>query len=363
MLDYEEFRAEQARQRQAGRYLGIGLSLYVEPSAMGAGIGATEAVTIRIDPSGHVQLITGANSQGHSVETTMVQVVADQLGVSMDDVTVVRGDTDAVPVGATTGGSRNAVFGGGAALKAGTEMRDRIVQIAARAHGSGARGPRDWRSERVSVRGTPTRSVGLKEVAATAYLEPRNCRRDSARARGGGAVRHRRGVTWSNAAHACACEVDPATGRVQLLRYIVSEDCGTMINPKVVEGQICGGVAQGIGGVLLEHFVYDPDGNPLTTSFMDYLLPTAPEVPSIEYGHIETPSQHAGGWKGMGEGGAIGAPAGGRQRRRRRPQPLRGRADRLPLTACGRRGDAASPTPKAEHDEAGAVRVPSGRPR
>ncbi len=131
MVGYEEFRSEQARQRQAGRYLGIGLSLYVEPSAMGAGIGATEAATIRIDQSGHVQLITGANSQGHSIETTMVQVVADQLGLSMEDVTVVRGDTDAVPVGATTGGSRNAVFGGGAALKAGTEMRDRIVRIAA----------------------------------------------------------------------------------------------------------------------------------------------------------------------------------------------------------------------------------------
>jgi aerobic carbon-monoxide dehydrogenase large subunit len=309
MVGYDEFRAEQARQRQAGRYLGIGLSLYVEPSAMGAGIGATEGATIRIDQNGQVQLITGVNSQGHSVETTMVQVIADQIGVAMDDVTVTRGDTDAVPVGATTGGSRNAVFGGGAALKAGSEMRDRIVRIAAELLEAA---PEDLElaERRASVRGTPTRSVGLKEVAATAYLEPSKLPAGvppglevTARFATGG------GVTWSNAAHACVCEVEPATGQVRILRYLVSEDCGTIINPKVVEGQICGGVAQGIGGVLLEHFVYDPDGNPLTTSFMDYLLPSAPEVPRIEYGHIETPSQHTGGWKGMGEGGAIGSPA------------------------------------------------------
>ena len=111
-----------------------------------------------------------------------------------------------------------------------------------------------------------------------------------------------------NATHLCTCEVDVTTGQVQLLRYIVSEDCGPMINPNVVEGQIAGGVAQGIGGVLLEHLAYDDDGNPITTTFMDYLLPTATDVPTIEYGHIETPSPGPGGFKGVGEGGAIGAP-------------------------------------------------------
>jgi carbon-monoxide dehydrogenase large subunit len=117
------------------------------------------------------------------------------------------------------------------------------------------------------------------------------------------------GPTWSNAAHVCTCEVDPETGIVTLLRYIVSEDCGAMINPNVVEGQIAGGVVQGIGGVLLEHFVYDGDGNPTTTTFLDYLLPTASDVALMEYGHIQTPSARPGGFKGMGEGGAIGAPA------------------------------------------------------
>ena len=115
--------------------------------------------------------------------------------------------------------------------------------------------------------------------------------------------------TWSNACHICVCEVDRATGAVEILRYVVSEDCGVMINPNVVEGQIAGGVVQGIGGVLYEHLPYDDAGNPLATTFVDYLLPTATEVPEIEYGHIETPAPtNPGGHKGLGEGGAIGAP-------------------------------------------------------
>jgi aerobic carbon-monoxide dehydrogenase large subunit len=113
---------------------------------------------------------------------------------------------------------------------------------------------------------------------------------------------------WANATHACTCEVDVGTGQVTLLRYIVSEDCGAMINPNVVEGQIAGGTVQGIGGALLEHVPYDEDGNPLATTFVDYLLPTSTEVPVIEYGHLETPGPMTGGYKGVGEGGAIGAP-------------------------------------------------------
>jgi carbon-monoxide dehydrogenase large subunit len=115
-------------------------------------------------------------------------------------------------------------------------------------------------------------------------------------------------MLWANATHVCTCEVDVATGAVTLLRYIVSEDCGPMINPSVVEGQIAGGTVQGIGGALLEQLVHDEDGNPLTTTFLDYLLPTATEVPTIEYGHVETPAPGPGGYKGVGEGGAIGAP-------------------------------------------------------
>ena len=115
-------------------------------------------------------------------------------------------------------------------------------------------------------------------------------------------------ILWANATHVCTCEVDVSTGAVTLLRYIVSEDCGPMINPNIVEGQIAGGTVQGIGGALLEQLVHDEDGNPLTTTFLDYLLPTATEVPTIEYGHVETPAPGPGGYKGVGEGGAIGAP-------------------------------------------------------
>jgi carbon-monoxide dehydrogenase large subunit len=308
ILEYDDFRALQARERQRGRYLGVGFSVYVEPTAMPFGLGATDSCTLRIDPSGQVQILTGVNSQGHSVETTMSQVVAEGLGVNIDDVVFINGDTDTVPVGATTGGSRNVVFGGGAARLAAAEMRDLLVTIASDMMEAA---PEDLEIESgaIFVKGTPAQQISLAEVAARAYLTPHKL---PAGMRPGLEVTSRfasDGVTWSNAAHVCTCEVDPATGQVTLLRYIVSEDCGVMINPKVVEGQICGGVVQGIGGVLLENFVYDQDGNPLTTTMMDYLLPTAADAAPIEYGHIQTPSRHAGGWKGMGEGGAIASPA------------------------------------------------------
>jgi carbon-monoxide dehydrogenase large subunit len=139
-------------------------------------------------------------------------------------------------------------------------------------------------------------------------------------------------MIWANATHLCTCEVDVVTGKVTLLRYLVSEDCGAMINPSVVEGQIAGGTVQGIGGALYEHLAYDEDGNPVTTTFMDYLLPTAAEVPVIEYGHIETPGPGPGGYKGVGEGGAIGAPPAVVNAVADALAPLGVRITRLPLT-------------------------------
>jgi carbon-monoxide dehydrogenase large subunit len=162
---------------------------------------------------------------------------------------------------------------------------------------------------RASVRGTPSAGMSMADVAALAYFDPYNLPPGvpaglEASARYTAEVRS----IWVNATHLCTCEVDVATGAVRILRYIVSEDCGPMINPNVVEGQIAGGAVQGIGGALYEHLVYDGDGNPLATTLMDYLVPTAAEVPTIEYGHVETPSPGPGGYKGVGEGGAIGAP-------------------------------------------------------
>lgn len=162
---------------------------------------------------------------------------------------------------------------------------------------------------RISVAGDPDAGLPLRDVAAAAYLNPASLPPGTP---AGLEVSERFQapmLQFSNAAHACTVEVDPATGVVRILRYVVSEDCGNMINPMVVEGQIAGGVVQGIGGVFYEHMIYDPDGNPLTTTFLDYQLPTAAEVPDLEYGHIVTPGPTPGGYKGMGEGGAIASPA------------------------------------------------------
>ena len=161
----------------------------------------------------------------------------------------------------------------------------------------------------MSVKGTPTKSVPVQQVANTAYQQSATLppELDSLLD-----VVHRSmapATMWSNATHAATVEVDPATGKVEMLRFVVSEDCGRMINPNIVEGQVHGGVAQGIGGVLYEHNVYDGDGNPLASTFMDYLVPTAHEIPEIETFHIESPASTVGGYKGVGEGGAIGAPA------------------------------------------------------
>jgi carbon-monoxide dehydrogenase large subunit len=254
-------------------------------------------------------VVTSSASHGQSVETTIAQVVADELGIDFDHVAVIQGDTATTPFGPGTGGSRSAVLSSGAAREAAQQVRDQMVNIAA--HELEA-APEDLEivSGRISVVGTPTRGTTVAAVARTAYTNPAGMPPGQplgleAQSR----YTPTSPFTWSNACHMCVCEVDRDTGAVEILRYVVSEDCGVMINPNVVEGQIAGGVVQGIGGVLYEHMKYDEDGNPLTTTFVDYLLPTATEVPLIEYGHIETPAlTNAGGHKGLGEGGAIGSP-------------------------------------------------------
>jgi len=222
---------------------------------------------------------------------------------------VLQGDTDAAPTGPGTGGSRSAVIAGGAAQQAAREVRARMVAIAANELEAA---PDDLEivDGHIHVAGTPTRGVTVAEVARKAYYEPGSLPPGQAPGLEGQArYTPSSPVTWSNACHICVVEVYRDTGKVEILRYVVSEDCGVMINPNVVEGQIAGGVVQGICGVFYERVAYDEDGNPLTTTFMDYLLPTAAEVPQLEYGHIETPAPtNPGGHKGMGEGGAIASP-------------------------------------------------------
>jgi carbon-monoxide dehydrogenase large subunit len=308
MLDYEAFRRQQADARAAGRYLGVGTCTYVEPTTTGMAYYGTEGATIRIEPSGKVNVYVAGGSTGNSLETAVVQLTADALGVDIADVRTIQGDTAVTPFGAGTGGSRSGSMLAGAVGETAALLRERIVAIAAhRLEAS----PDDMVlvQSHAHVRGTPSTVVSLAEIADLAYFKPGALPEGvpvglEASAR----YRARSPMIWANATHLCTCEVDVTSGAVTLLRYIVSEDCGPMINPNVVEGQIAGGTVQGIGGVLLEHLVYDEDGNPRATTFMDYLLPTSTDVPAIEYGHIETPAPGPGGFKGVGEGGAIGAP-------------------------------------------------------
>lgn len=220
----------------------------------------------------------------------------------------VQGDTAVTPFGAGTGGSRSGSMLAGAIGETAALLRERIVAIAADRMEAAVEDI-ELVESRARVRGTPSASISLGEIANLAYFQPHKLPAGvPAGLEASARYQTRSPMIWANATHVCTCEVDVITGIVTLLRYIVSEDCGPMINPDVVEGQIAGGTVQGIGGVLYEHFIYDEDGNPLTTTFLDYLLPTSAEVPMIEYGHVETQSPGPGGFKGVGEGGAIGAP-------------------------------------------------------
>jgi carbon-monoxide dehydrogenase large subunit len=308
ILRYEEFREFQRTALAQGRHLGVGTSTYVEPTAAGMGYYATEGATIRIEPSGKVNVYVAGGSTGNSLETTVVQLAADALGVDIADVATIQGDTAVTPFGAGTGGSRSGSMTAGAVGVTAEILRKKLVSLAAHRL-EAAEGDIELVGSRARVRGTGSPGVTVAELAAVAYFEPyalppgmtpglEASSRYSAQSP----------ILWANAAHVCTCEVDVTTGKVTLLRHIVSEDVGPMINPNVVEGQIAGGTVQGIGGALLEHLVYDEDGNPLTTTFVDYLMPTTTEVPVIEYGHLEVPGPGPGGYKGVGEGGAIGAP-------------------------------------------------------
>jgi len=307
MLDYDAFRAEQAAARRAGRHLGVGLANFVEASTPGYGAYKNESATIRVEPSGRVVVFVTGGSSGNSIETTVVQLAADALGARIEDVDTVQGDTAVTGFGAGAAGSRSASMTAGAVRETAALLRAKIVAVAGHALGVDADAV-ELAEGRAFVRGEPSRGLSLAELAA--------CAADPAALPAGlepgleASARYKAGTPsiWVNATHLCTCEVDVTTGAVTLLRYIVSEDCGPMINPNVVEGQIAGGTVQGIGGVLFEHLATDEAGNPQSTTFMDYLLPTATDVPRIEYGHIETPSPGPGGYKGVGEGGAIGAP-------------------------------------------------------
>jgi carbon-monoxide dehydrogenase large subunit len=310
LMDVDAFRIEQAEARAQGRLLGLGCCAYVEPTGGSGPSQATEGALVRIDTDGRVLAYMGTTSQGQSVETTMAQVVADSLGVDYDDVTIIQGQTATTPYGRGTGGSGTAVIAAGAACQAATEVREKVLAMAAHLLEAD---PADLTIEHgeVFVRGSPAVSTSVREVAVTAYRRTPTIPHDMDTSLEA-TVRYRpaSAPTWSNATHLCVVEIDPDTCMPEVIRYVVVEDCGPMINPRIVDGQVRGGVVQGIGGVLLENFVYDDGGNPLTATLADYLLPTTTEVPEIEIEHLANPAaSNAYGLKGVGEGGAIGAHA------------------------------------------------------
>ena len=308
-FDVKAFRVEQAKARREGRYLGLGMAAYIEPTGTAGSMAPMtgELAQIRVEPTGKVTATMSTHSQGHGTQTTMAQVIADQLGVPYEDVTVFEGDSSRGGFAPGAAGSRQAVIGGGASVKAARLMKEKIQALAAHLLNAS---PESVSIENgmIRVAGAEEMTRSLKEIAEIAYGEPM---RLPPGFEAGLEVQHRYTpppVTFTSAAHACVVEVDVETGFVRILRWLASEDCGTVINPAVVEGQVAGGLAQAIGTVLLEEVHFDERGNPTAATFKDYLMPAISDVPDFEYIHANTPAAGEGGFRGVGEGGAIVGP-------------------------------------------------------
>ena len=302
--NYKQFRAEQAALRARGVHRGIGISGYVE----GTAIGPYEGATVKLDLAGRVLVATGAINSGQGHETSFAQIAADALGVPLDWVTVIGGDTAAVPFGVGTFASRSAVTAGNSIADACREVRTKLAR-AAGALLEAAPDDIEIEDGRVFVKGSPGSGVDLARVVQASiptFAKPGVTSPDFEAS----AYHHVPTVTYASAVHVAQVEVDPATGAVKLLRYVVAHDCGRVINPIIVDGQVHGGVAQGVGGALFEEMVYDETGQLLTGSLMDYAVPKADDLPLIETVHLEFPSpRNPLGVKGLGEGGAISPPA------------------------------------------------------
>ncbi|MDR5683482.1 MAG: xanthine dehydrogenase family protein molybdopterin-binding subunit [Armatimonadota bacterium] len=305
-VDYERWPQRKAEFRAQGRRVGLGFACYVE----GSGIGPYEGCRVTVEPSGKVHVATGVGTQGQGHFTSFAQIVADALGVDVGDVHVTTGDTGAFGWGTGTFASRAAVVAGTAVHLAAQAVREKALTVAATMLEAS---PEDLELAhgRVAVRGAPGRSVPLGEVARAAN-PLRGVIPSEWEGPGLEATRYfapPRG-TFANGVHAALVEVDPQTATIRFLRYVVVHDCGVVINPMILDGQIHGGVAQGIGGSFYERLVYDQDGQLLTGSFMDFQIPTAMEVPDIEIVHRQTPTPlNPLGVKGAGEGGVIPVPA------------------------------------------------------
>ena len=325
MIDYKNFPKMQDEARKQGRYLGIGIGQELTPEGCSMPrstlLSGYDGATVRMSPSGQVTVLTGVTSPGSGNETAMAQIAADTLGVHIKDVKVIQGDTDTCPYGLGNYSSRSVIMGGSAVQIASKEIREKLLKVAAKMLEVN---PEDLDAEdgKAYVKGAPTRFVLVKEVASTVY---RHCYgKDACEFEPGmEATRYFRHPnvyhqpetqgrfsaypSWPNQAAACIAEIDPETGYMKVLRYCVVHDSGTVVNPLMAEANLHGGIAQGFGGAMFEHLVYDEHGQLQTTTFMDYTLPTAVDVPSFEVEHQETKSPFTPmGTKGVGESGVTG---------------------------------------------------------
>ena len=321
VFDYFNLKKEHAELHKKGIHRGVGMATLIEIGGLGSAIlGPSGSVTlgyevaiVRVEPDGSVKIFTGLAPHGQSSETTLAQAVADELAVPIEKISVIWGDTDVIPYGHGTWGARGAPLGTGSAILAARKVKEKALRIAASQIEARMEDVELRPNGRFAVKGSPesAHSVTLREVAnmalrrpdklpdgmepgleATFFFEPDQP------------------ATWSNAMNFCEVEVDPESGKVKLLRYFLVGDCGRMLNPMVVDGQWQGGIVEGLGGALFEEIIYTEDGQILGGNFLDYLMPSAMEVPNIEVDHIETISeQNPGGQKGLGEGGNIVAPA------------------------------------------------------
>ncbi|MFQ5858832.1 MAG: xanthine dehydrogenase family protein molybdopterin-binding subunit [Anaerolineae bacterium] len=317
MADYEGMRKAQEEARSEGRLVGIGITGCIEASgpapsavagALGSAVGFWESAVIRTHPTGKVTVFTGSHAHGQGHETTFAQVVADELGVDIDDVEIVHGDTASVPFGMGTYGSRSAAVGGSALVNAARKIREKAIKIAAHQL-EAAEGDLVYDQENgmIHVKGAPDKAKAFGEIAFAAYTA-HNLPAGLEAGLEESAFYDPANFTFPSSAHIAQVEIDRDTGQVTIQRYIAVDDVGKVINPMVVDGQIIGGIVQGVGQALWEHGVYDENGNLLTGSLLDYAVPRAHQFPTIESGRTETPSPHNPlGVKGAGEMGTIAA--------------------------------------------------------
>ncbi len=327
LADYPGWRAKQAAARADGRYLGVGVSSYV----LLGGLGPYESAEVRVDPSGDVVVVTGAHAHGQGTDTALAQIVADELQTLPERISVLHGDTDQIPFGVGTYASRNAVMAGGATVVAARIVRAKALTLAAHLL-EVTEDDIELVDGAFTVRGAPDRTVTLGALAAAAApdrplpagMEPDLFGRHYFQAPL---------PTFASGTQIAVVEIDGATGAVSILDYVSVSDAGPRINPTVVDGQIQGGIAQGLGGALMEEIYYDEDAQPLG-SFLDYAIPRATDVPDVRQGHLETPSPlNPLGVKGLGEGGTLAPPAVLAAAVEDALSPLGVQVTRTPLTA------------------------------